>query len=91
MEQTAEKPVKTDKPFFHRRAVEDIRYRGPFTYQVFLALGWVCIVLSQIAVILRLFWHFNPDIKEPLESLAGVFLIVFSYLEALYQYLRMIF
>ena len=35
----------------------DIRYRGPLTAQHFKILGWICIVIAQIAVILRLGGH----------------------------------
>ena len=32
----------------------DIRYLGPLTYQHFKLFGWLCIVVSQIAVIVRM-------------------------------------
>ena len=39
----------------HETTLEnDIRYRGPLTAQHFKLLGWLCIVVSQVAVILRL-------------------------------------
>lgn len=45
-------------------AENDIRYRGPLTYQHFQILGWLCIVLSQARVILALGGKVDPSIQE---------------------------
>ena len=42
-------------------AENDIRYRGPLSYFHFQILGWLCIVLSQVALILRLAGRLNAD------------------------------
>ena len=33
-------------------AENDIRYRGPLSYQGFQILGWLCIALSQVVVVM---------------------------------------
>ena len=42
-------------------AENDIRYRGPLSYFHFQIIGWLCIVLSQVALILRLAGRLNAD------------------------------
>lgn len=42
-------------------AENDIRYRGPLSFFHFQILGWLCIVLSQIALFIRLSDRVNPD------------------------------
>ena len=42
-------------------AENDIRYRGPLSYFHFQILGWLCIVLSQVALFIRLAGRINPD------------------------------
>ena len=42
-------------------AENDIRYRGPLSYFHFQILGWLCIVLSQVALFIRLAGRVNPD------------------------------
>ena len=39
----------------------DIRYIGPLTSQHFKILGWLCIVIAQAAVIVRLAGRFNQE------------------------------
>ena len=40
----------------------DIRYRGPLSYFHFQILGWLCIVLSQVALIVRLAGRIDADV-----------------------------
>lgn len=40
----------------------DIRYRGPLNFQHFQILGWLCIAISQIAVVLALGGHIDGQI-----------------------------
>lgn len=42
-------------------AENDIRYKGPLSYFHFQILGWLCIVLSQVALFIRLAGRVNPD------------------------------
>ncbi len=45
-------------------AENDMRYRGPLSVQHFMALGWTCIVLAQLVVILKLGGRFDQSIAE---------------------------
>ena len=45
-------------------AENDIRYRGPLSFQHFMALGWACIVLAQVVVILKLGGRLDQSIAE---------------------------
>ena len=48
-------PAKKRRVKIHETTHEnDIRYMGPLTYQHFKLFGWLCIVVSQIAVIVRM-------------------------------------
>ena len=38
---------------------EDIKYRGPLSYREFKILGWACIIIAQIIVMMRLGVKFN--------------------------------
>ena len=44
----------------------DIRYRGPLSYRAFKILGWICIALSQAAVLLTLGTSLDPSMAEVL-------------------------
>ena len=47
----------------HETTLEnDMRYRGPLSYFHFQILGWLCIALSQAAVLLRLAGRVNPEV-----------------------------
>ena len=53
MSETSQEKKKRVK--LHETTQEnDIRYIGPLTAQHFKILGWVCIVIAQVAVIMRL-------------------------------------
>ena len=42
---------------------DDIRYRGPLSYQSFQVLGWLCIVAATAAMMIHLGIRINPDLK----------------------------
>ena len=54
----------------HETTLEnDIRYLGPLNYQHFKLLGWLCIVISQVAVIVRMGGRLDPGYAESSASL----------------------
>lgn len=62
-----EKPARAgrQKIRIHEVTAEnDMRYRGPLSFQHFMALGWTCIVLAQVVVILKLGGRFDQSIAE---------------------------
>ncbi|MGX8703986.1 MAG: hypothetical protein ACSW8H_06005, partial [bacterium] len=46
-----------------RSAVNDIRYRGPLSYRHLRILGWICIFISQIALLLSLAGTYSPELE----------------------------
>ena len=46
----------------------DIRYRGPLSYRTFKILGWLCIVLSQVAALLTLEARMDPSMTDALRT-----------------------
>ncbi len=78
----------------HETTLEnDIHYRGPLSPTHFKALGWLCLVFAQIAVILRLGGRFAPDIAaksagwlsvlEEIAEMALPFLLIFNFAQLL--------
>jgi hypothetical protein len=60
---------------------QDIRYRGPLSYRHMMILGWLCIFLSQVSLILSTVGKLEPSIAE-----AGAGLItVGSYAGSLFM------
>ena len=51
-------------------AENDIRYCGPLTYQHLQLLGWLCIVASQAALLLRLGSKLDASVAEVYQTLA---------------------
>lgn len=48
-------PAKKKRVRIHETTLEnDIRYRGPLSSRHFKILGWLCIVLAQVVLIVRL-------------------------------------
>ena len=45
-------------------AENDIRYRGPLSYQGFQVMGWLCIVAAFYCLLLRLSVRLNPALAE---------------------------
>ena len=74
-------------------AENDIRYRGPLSYFHFQILGWLCIVLSQVALIVRLAGRINADVTENTAGALGLlqnaanlslpFLLIFVFAQLL--------
>ena len=54
----------------------DLRYRGPLSYQHFQILGWLCIIIAQAAVLLklgsRLDQQLATDLSGVLQILTGI-------------------
>ena len=46
----------------------DIRYRGPLSYRSFKILGWICIALSQVAMLLTLEARLDPSMADALQT-----------------------
>lgn len=67
----------------------DIRYRGPLHFQHFQALGWLCIVISQIVLLIKLGGRFDSNMAadtaawaEILDNIANLslpFLLIASF------------
>ena len=53
-------------------AADDIRYRGPLSYQGFQALGWACIVASVLRLILAIGGSKNPQLYADTRVLMNV-------------------
>lgn len=53
-------------------AEEDIRYRGPISYQGFQALGWLCITVVAATLLLRIGGRIDPKIAEKTAGLLNV-------------------
>ena len=50
----------------------DIRYRGPLSYRHMMILGWLCVVLSQVSLILSTGGKLDPTVTKGLEGLIAV-------------------
>ena len=48
---------------------DDIRYRGPISFQGFQVLGWLCIVVSVARTLLELAGKANPLTAEMTENI----------------------
>lgn len=60
-----ERKKKPRKLTIHSVTLEkDIRYRGPLSSREFKIFGWLCIVLSQVIVMMRLGGRLNPVLGE---------------------------
>ena len=51
---------------------DDIRYRGPLSYQHFQIFGWTCIVLTFVIVMIKLAVKVNADMEPRLAGWADV-------------------
>ena len=64
----------------HERGLhDDIRYRGPISYQGFMALGWLCIVMSVVIIMMKLGVKVNPQKMSGLQKTGEIL----GYLPAL--------
>ena len=71
----------------------DIRYRGPLSWFHFQILGWVCIVLSQVALLMRLASRIDAHVAENAAGALGLlqnaanlslpFLLIFVFAQLL--------
>ena len=74
---SASKPAVPDKRRRIKRlheltAADDIRYRGPLSYQGFQARGWACIVASVLRLILAIGGSKNPQLYADTGALMDV-------------------
>ena len=53
-------------------AANDIKYRGPLTFQHLQMMGWLCIVASQAALILNIGSRVDASVLELYQSFGGV-------------------
>ena len=86
--------VKKKRVKLHEVTSEnDIRYRGPLSYFHFQILGWLCIVLSQVALIVQLAGRINADVAVNTAGTLGLlqnaanlslpFLLIFVFAQLL--------
>ena len=81
--------AKNQKRLARMTSAQDIRYLGPLSYRAFKLLGWICIILSQVAVLLMLESKLDPTMTEilvkpiatlnSLSSLALPFLLIANF------------
>ena len=87
-------PAKKKRVRIHETTLEnDIRYRGPLSSRHFKILGWLCIVLTQVAMIIRLGGRldagFAADTASWLNTLSNIadlslpFLLIASFAQLL--------
>ncbi|MBR3739235.1 MAG: hypothetical protein IKN04_02115 [Clostridia bacterium] len=50
----------------------DIRYRGPLSYRHMMILGWLCVFLSQVSLVLGLAGQFDSGIAEASKEIVAV-------------------
>ena len=75
-----EQAAKKKRVRLHEASAEnDIRYRGPLSYQHFQIFGWLCIVLSVVLVMLKL----GSKADEGLARDAGTLVTVLEYITSL--------
>ena len=78
--QEHEQKQKRKRRKLHEISIEeDTRYRGPLSYQSFQALGWLCIVLTAVLVVLRIAGKADPEFANSNEKLMNT-LVFFSQL-----------
>ena len=96
--------VKKKRVKLHEVTPEnDIRYRGPLSYLHFQILGWLCIVLSQVALLVRLAGRIDADVAvntagalgflQNAANLSLPFLLIFVFAQLLnteYGYMKQI-
>lgn len=63
---------KTRTKFYEYSAANDIKYRGPLSYQSFQLFGWICIILSVVAAIISLGSSISPDLEKNLGNLGNI-------------------
>ncbi len=67
-EETLLEQPKKVKTRIYTEGREDIRYRGPLSYRAFKILGWLCIVASQVVILMRLDVRMDPSMSGTFET-----------------------
>ena len=67
---------KKRRLFHEHGAQNDIKYRGPISYQGFQVLGWLCIVMGVVVVMMKLSIKVNPDMKARLDWIGKILVYV---------------
>ena len=58
---------------FHERGVhDDIKYNGPLSFQSFQILGWSCIVVTAIMMLIKVGMKLNPEDMKRFETIYEV-------------------
>jgi len=57
---------------------DDIHYRGPLSYQGFQILGWLCIVMLFVAVLLKIEARLEQNYAERFTSLSNTLQVISS-------------
>ncbi len=60
--------ARKERRYARMTAEKDLRYRGPLSYRAFKMLGWACIVISQVVVLLTLESKLDPTMTDVLRS-----------------------
>lgn len=67
-------PGKTKRRlrFHEHSAKSDIKYQGPISYQGFQVLGWLCIVMGVVIVMMKLSIKVNPDMHARFDKIGDI-------------------
>ena len=57
---------------------QDIKYRGPLSYRGIRVIAWICIILSQIAIVLGLFSRYKASIDPEASQRLAVWNTILS-------------
>ncbi len=71
-ERVSQKKQKKEKKRIYTEGRADIRYRGPLSYRVFKILGWICIVLTHVVILMRLDIRLDPTMTPVLKTPIGI-------------------
>lgn len=52
---------------------DDIKFRGPLTYQTLRIIGWVFLALAQVSAILSIFVKIDSSLEQPLQIPQSIF------------------
>ena len=58
--------------FHEHSAKNDIKYQGPISYQGFQVLGWLCIVMGVVLVMMKLSIKVNPEMHARFDKLGNI-------------------
>lgn len=68
MSHREKRAAKREKRLARMTSEQDLRYRGPLSYRAYKILGWVCILLSQVVVLLTLESKLDPTMTDILQA-----------------------